>query len=168
MEQAQSTVRFLAVRLGIYLAAVAIAYGLASLTATQAVVWRLAAMGVSVGWSERVAMSLRDLAGLAPLFLPMVAFALLVAFLGAALACRYVAHWRCGARWPGVVYFVAGASALVMLHLTLKLAFGLAPIAVARTAGGLALQALAGGIGACAYLYLARRAVPLRGPKEPI
>ena len=161
MEKTQSTVRFLSVRLGIYLAAVAIAYALASLTATQAVVSRLAAMGVSVGWSERLDMSLRDLAGLAPLFLPMVAFALLVAFLGAALLCRYLPRWRYA------VYFVAGASALVMIHLTLELAFGLTPIAVARTAGGLALQALAGGIGACAYRYLVRRAASWRGPGEP-
>jgi hypothetical protein len=167
MEKTQSTARFLSVRLGIYLAAVAIAYALASLTATQAVVSRLAAMGVSVGWSERLDMSLRDLAGLAPLFLPMVAFALLVALLGAALVCRYVARWRCGPRWPCVVYFVAGASALVMIHLTLELAFGLTPIAVARTAGGLALQGLAGGIGACAYRYLVRRAASWREPGEP-
>ena len=156
MEKTKSTARFLFVRLGIYLAAVAIAYGLASLSATQAVVSRLAAMGVNVGWSERLAMSLRDLAGLAPLFLPMVAFALLVAFLGAALLCHYLAR-RDLARWPYAVYFVAGAGALVMLHLTLELAFGLAPIAVARTAGGLALQGLAGGMSGLVYLYLARR-----------
>lgn len=161
MEKTQSTARFLSVRLGIYLAAVAIAYALASLTATQAVVSRLAAMGVSVGWSERLDMSLRDLAGLAPLFLPMVAFALLVAFLGAALLCRYLP------RWPYAVYFVAGASALVMIHLTLELALGLTPIAVARTAGGLAVQGLAGGIGACAYRYLVRRAASWREPGEP-
>jgi hypothetical protein len=66
-----------------------------------------------------------------------------------------------------VVYFVAGASALVMIHLTLELAFGLTPIAVARTAGGLALQGLAGGIGACAYRYLVRRAASWREPGEP-
>jgi len=166
MEKTQSTARFLSVLLGIYLAAVAIAYALASLTATQAVVSRLAAMGVGVGWSERLDMSLRDLAGLAPLFLPMVAFALLVAFLGAALLCRYLAC-RDLARWPYAVYFVAGASALVMIHLTLELAFGLTPIAVARTAGGLALQGLAGGIGACAYRYLAQRAATMRGPEKP-
>jgi hypothetical protein len=107
-------------------------------------------------------MSLQDLAGLAPLFLPMVAFALLAALLCAALVCRYVVRWRRGSRWPGAVYFVAGASALVMIHLTLELAFGLTPIAVARTAGGLALQALAGGIGACAYRYLVQRAASWR------
>jgi hypothetical protein len=161
MAQAQSTVRFLSVRLGIYLAAVAVAYALASLSATQAVVSRLAGMGVSVGWSGRMAMSLQDLAGLAPMFLPMVAFALLLALLCAALVCRYVSHW------PGTVYFVAGASALVMIHLILELAFGLVPIAVARTAGGLALQGLAGGIGAGAYRYLVRRAATMRGPEEP-
>ena len=53
--------------------------------------------------------------------------------------------------------FLAGASALVMIHLALELAFGLTPIAVARTAGGLALQGLAGGMGGLVYLYLARR-----------
>ena len=151
MEQAQSTVRFLSVRLGIYLAAVAIAYALASLSATQVVVSRLAAMGVSVGWSERVAMSLQDLAGLAPMFLPMVAFALLVALLCAALVCRYLARWRTA------LYVLAGATALVIIHVTLRLTFGLTPVAAARTAGGLVLQALAGGMGGLTYVYLARR-----------
>jgi hypothetical protein len=155
MQDPLSTVRFLAVRLGIYLSAVAVAYILATLTATQAVVSRLAAMGVNVGWADRAAMSLRDIAGMAPMFLPMVAFALLIAFLCAALLCRVLNRFL--GRWRSAVYCAAGAAALVMIHVTLKLAFGLTPVAVARTAGGLALQAVAGGVGGFTYLYLARR-----------
>ena len=163
MDQRRSTLRFLAGRLGAYLAAVAVAYLLATLTATQAVVSRLEGMGVAVPVSERLAMSLRDIAGMAGMFLPMVAFALLAAFLGAALLChrlrRYLWPWRLQ------VYAVAGAAALVTIHLTLNLAFGLHPVAIARTWGGLLLQALAGAAGGLTYLSLARRGTSEQEPR---
>lgn len=151
LELSQSTMRFLAGRLACYLGAVAVGYLLAVLTATQTVIHALAGMGVPVGLSGRVAMSLQDVRGMAGMFLPLVAFAYLVAFLAAALLTRWLARWRTA------LYALAGATALVMIHVTLNLAFGLTPVAAARTAGGLALQALAGGIGGLAYLYLARR-----------
>jgi hypothetical protein len=114
-------------------------------------VHELAGMGVPVGLRDRVAMTLQDILGMAGMFLPMVAFAYLAAFLSAALLMRWLAQWRTA------IYVVAGAAALVMIHVTLKLAFGLTPVAVARTAGGLALQAVAGGIGGLTYVYLIRR-----------
>lgn len=158
MDLRHPILRFLAARLACFLAAVAVGYLLATISATQSVVHELAGMGVPVGLRDRVAMTLHDILGLASMFLPMVAFAYLVAFLAAALLTRRLT--RSLARWGSTVYFVAGASALVMIHLTLELAFGLTPIAVARTAGGLAAQALAGGVGGYAYLYLVRRQPP--------
>jgi hypothetical protein len=112
-------------------------------------------------------MTLQDLQGMAGMFLPMVAFAYLAAFMAAAL----VGRWPGGlpasltaslpaslvARWRSSLYVLAGATAIVMIHVTLRLAFGLTPVAAARTAGGLVLQALAGGIGGLTYVYLARR-----------
>jgi hypothetical protein len=85
------------------------------------------------------------------MFLPMVAFALLIAFMTAALLCRWLARWRLP------LYAVAGAAALVTIHLILHLAFGLTPIAIARTAGGLMLQGLAGAAGGVCYFLLIRR-----------
>lgn len=157
MDTRHSILRFLAGRLGAYLSAVAAGYLLATLTATQAVVSRLAAMGVDVPLAQRAAMSLQDIAGMAGMFLPMVAFALLAALLSAALLCRWL--WR----WRPLVYTAAGAVALVSIHLTLNLAFGLHPVAVARSSGGLLLQAAAGGAAGFIYLYLALRWTPAVG-----
>lgn len=143
--------RFLAGRLGCYLAAVAVAYLLASVLATQAVVHSLAGMGVAVGLSDRLAMTTRDIAGMANMFLPMVAFALLVALMAAALLNRWLN------RWQDLLYAIAGGSAVVTIHLTLNLAFGITPLAIARSPGGLALQGLAGAGGGLVYLWLIRR-----------
>jgi len=146
----QIITRFLTIRLAIYLAAVVVAYLLASVAATQSVVSSLAAMGVDLDFAERVDMTLNDIAGMAGMFLPMVAFGLLIAFMAAALVCRYWAGWRVP------LYILAGATALVCIHLGLNLAFGITPVAVARTSGGLATQALAGAAGGLTYVALSR------------
>ena len=145
--------RFLITRLGIYLLSVAVAYLLASVIATQSVVSSLAGMGVDVGFSDRLNMTLNDIAGMASLFLPMIAFAYLAAFLIAAMLCRWWALWRTP------IYIVAGAAAVITIHLTLNLAFSITPIAVARTTGGLLLQGLAGAAGAYLYLRLSRKPI---------
>ena len=146
-----SIIRFLASRLAIYLAAVAVAYLLAVATATQHVVSSLAAMGVAVGLGDRLAMTMRDFAGMAAMFLPMVAFGLLVAFMAAALICRYKPGWR------KPLYLLAGAVALVCIHQALNLAFAVTPIAIARSPSGLLWQGLAGSAGGLTYLYLSER-----------
>lgn len=151
MDSWHSILKFLAKRLGVWLLAVAVAYLLAAATATQHVVAQLAGMGIGVPLGERVAMTLQDFRGLASMFLPMVAFALLVAFMAAALLCRWLSRWRLP------LYLLAGAVGVVAIHLLLHLAFGLTPIAVARSTGGLVLQALAGAAGGFVYLLLIRR-----------
>ena len=135
-------------RLGIYLLAVIVAYLLASISATQSVVSSLANMGVDVSIGDRLAMTLRDITGMASLFLPMIAAAFLAAFLVVAMLLRWWPQWRTP------LYLVAGASALVTIHLTLKLAFFITPIAVGRTLGGLLVQGLAGAVGAYVYARL--------------
>lgn len=151
MDTRVSTIYFLARRFGAWLLAVAVAYLLASATATQSVISSLAGMGLDVTMSTRVQMTLSDILGMANMFLPMVAFALLMAFMTAALLSRWLARWRLP------LYAVAGATALVAIHLILHLAFGLTPIAIARTAGGLVLQGLAGAAGGVCYILLIRR-----------
>ena len=127
------------------------AYLLASVTATQSVIIRLEGMGMDVAFGDRIAMTLRDIVGMAGMFLPMVAFALLMAFMTAALLCRWLSRWRLP------LYALAGAVALITIHLVLHLTFGLSPIAIARTAGGLALQGLAGAAGGICYILLTGR-----------
>ena len=144
-------IRFLAGRLAIYLAAVAVAYVLASVFATQSVVSSLAGMGLVLSLGERLSMTVRDLGGMAGMFLPMVAFGLLIAFMTTALICRYKGQWRTP------LYTLAGAIAVVCVHLALNAAFGVTPIAVARTSTGLLSQALAGAAGGLTYLVLSRR-----------
>jgi len=146
--------RFLITRLGIYLLAVIVGYLLASIIATQSVVSSLAGMGVDVGFSDRLIMTLKDIAGMAALFLPMIAFAYLAAFLIAAMLCHWWALWRTP------IYIAAGAAAVITIHLTLNLAFNVTPIAVARTTGGLLLQGLAGAVGGYLYILLTPRKAP--------
>jgi len=148
MDTRVSTIYFLTRRLGAWLLAVAVAYLLASVTATQSVINNLSGMGVHVQPGVRMQMTLSDILGMANMFLPMVAFALLMAFMTAALLCRWLARWRLP------LYAVAGCVALITIHLTLHLAFGLTPIAIARTAGGLSLQGLAGAAGGVCYILL--------------
>ena len=152
MNERAAIIRKLFVRGGAWLLAVAVAYLVASFMATQWVVASLAGMGVDVGLADRMSMTLKDMAGMANLFLPMVAFALLCAFMAAALLFRLLGKWRLP------LYLRAGAAALVTIHLMLNLAFAITPVAVARTAGGLASQALAGAAGAWVYFRLLDRA----------
>jgi hypothetical protein len=138
-------------RLAIYLLAVVVAYLLASVTATQSVVSNLFEMGVTVGFSERLGMTIKDIAGMAGLFLPMIAAAFLAAFLIAAMICRWWPQWRTP------LYIAAGAAGLITIHLTLNLALGITPIAIGRTTGGLLLQGLAGAAGGYIFLSLTQK-----------
>jgi len=145
------TLLFLAKRLGAWLLAVAVAYLLATVTASQHVIARLSAMGIDVSLGERLAVTGRDIIGMAAMFLPMVAFALLIAFMTSALLCRWLS------RWCLPLYLLAGAVAVVCIHLGLNLAFGITPVAIARSNGGLLAQAVAGAVGAFTYLSISRR-----------
>lgn len=148
MNQWIPLIRFLGLRLLIYLSAVFTAYLLATVTATHSVISSLAGMGVELSFSQQLSMTLGDIAGMAGMFLPMVAFGMLIAFMTTALICRYFNRWRIP------LYVLAGAGALVCIHLALHLAFGITPVAVARTAGGLTLQAIAGAVGGLTYVLL--------------
>lgn len=143
-----NVIRMLAKKLGIYLSAVLTAYLLASASATQSVVASLSSMGVPVGLGDRMAMTLGDFIGMAAMFLPLIAFALLIAFLFTALLCRWLDRWRTP------LYLLAGATALVAMHLAMNLAFDLTPVAIARSTGGLLVQGIAGAAGGFVYVRL--------------
>lgn len=138
-------------KLAIYLAAVFTAYVLATATSSLHVASSLASMGVTVTMSERISMIAHDLAGMAGMFLPLIAFALLAAFLVTALLHYLLRRARV------FLYVLAGAVALVTLHLAMHAALGLTPVAIARNTQGLLLQALAGAAGGLVYVQLNRR-----------
>lgn len=158
MKDSLSTLRFLGTRLANYLAAVVVSYLLAAITATQYVIASLGRMGVDVGLADRLTMTARDIGGMAGMFLPLIAFALLLAFLVTALICRWWARWRLP------LYVLAGATALVAMHLSLNLALGLTPVAIAGSGSGLLLQALAGAAGGLTYVLLLGRSGQVIGP----
>ena len=71
---------------------------------------------------------LSAIVGMAGMFLPIIAFGLLIAFLVTALLCRWLPNHRTG------LYVLAGAAALLCIHLTLHQVLGLTPVAAARSA----------------------------------
>lgn len=146
-----NVIAMLSRKLGIYLSAVLTAYLLASASATQHVVASLSSMGVAVGLADRLKMTAQDLLGMGASLLPLVAFGLLAAFLFTALLCRWLG------RWATPLYVLAGATALVSIHVLMNLALGLTPVAIGRSAGGLLVQGLAGAAGGYVYIRLNQR-----------
>ena len=138
-------------KLGIYLSAVLLTYVLASVSATQHVVARLSDMGLSLDLGERLLMTAHDLGGMAGMFLPLIAFGFLAAFLVTAL----LHYWL--KRGQTVLYVLAGATALVAIHTLLNLAFNITPVAIARNPGGMLIQGLCGAAGGYLYIFLNRR-----------
>lgn len=129
-------------------AAVLVAYALATLAATQSVAGRLADMGVGVSLAERLQMSGQDLLGMAGLYLPLIAVGLLLAFLVAGFLGRRSPPRRT------VLFMLAGAMAMISIHLALQWSFDITLVAVARTPLGLLSQALAGAAGGYGYTQL--------------
>lgn len=136
-------------RVGAYLVAAMVTYALAAIAATQSVIGSLGRMGVQINTGQRLSMTGHDLVGMAGLFLPLVAVALLIAFLLTALLVRRLPGGR---RW---LFPLAGAAAMLALHLAMKAAFGITPIAAARSTTGLLVQALAGAAGGYVLMRLA-------------
>ena len=128
-----------------------LAYVLASLAGSQSVAGHLAEMGVPLSLGERLEMSAKDLLGMTDLFLPLIAVGMTIALL--------VAGWL-GKRSPkrrSALFMLAGAVALLSIHLALQWSFDITLVAVARSHMGLLSQALAGAAGG----YLFTRLKPL-------
>jgi len=136
--------------LAAFVAAVIVAYGLAAVAQTQHVMSRLTDMGMTVTAQDRLAATVHDLVGMAPLFLPMIAIGFAIAFGVAAGILRLAPRWR------PVGYPLAGGAAVLAIHVILSLALDITPIAAARTTLGLTTQALAGALGGWAFAMLRR------------
>lgn len=132
--------------------AVLAAYVLATLAATQSTVARLGGMGIRVTLGERLHMSSQDLLGMSGLYLPLIAVALLLAWPVAGWLARRKPEKRT------VLFMLAGATAMLCIHLALHWSFDIILVAVARSPLGLASQALAGA--AAGYFYTQFRKAP--------
>lgn len=139
-----------------FLAAVLTTYVVAAVLATQSVLSSLADLGVPLTVGQRLTVTGHDLLGMASSYMPLLAIAFLIAFPLAAWISR---------RWPQYkvsLYALAGAVAVIAIHIGLNLAFGITPVAAARTMGGLLLQSAAGALGGCVYARVAGRSATKR------
>lgn len=134
-----------------FLLAVVVTYILAAAASTQSVLANLNRMGAEVSLIQRLEAIAHDLIGMATSFLPLVAVALLIAFIVTGIAHRRLRKWRIG------LYVIAGATAIIAIHLILHAAFHITPVAAARTVFGLAVQGVAGMVGG--YVFVRLRSV---------
>lgn len=121
------------------------AYLLGSLLATQVILARIQSMGMSVTLRDRLAASFHDLYGLAATYLPLMLLAFLLALPLAGVIGRYLPRLRV------MLYGLAGALAVLAIHIAIKSVLGLNGIAAVRDTHGFLLQGVAGWFGG--YLY---------------
>ncbi|TXS94007.1 hypothetical protein FV139_10325 [Parahaliea maris] len=131
-----------------YFPALILTYILAVVLATASVMDSLRDMGVAVSATVQVQATWHDLLGMTSTYLVLLAVALLVAFVVAAGVIRLVGGGRL--LW----YSLAGAVAVLVLHITLQLVLHISPVAAARSAMGLAGQCLAGAVGGWFFALL--------------
>ncbi|MEM9056050.1 MAG: hypothetical protein AAGD86_01160 [Pseudomonadota bacterium] len=129
-----------------FVLAVLVAGALASVASTQFVLHELGKLGVAVSPGDRLAMTVHDVVGMLPLYGGVIAVAFLVAL--------PVAQWlsRRAPQAAGALHFAAGFAALVVALKAMQLSFDITPVAGARSAAGLLVQGLAGGLAALVLL----------------
>lgn len=136
-------------RLLAYVVAVAVAYAAAAVAATQMVLHDVASFGLRVDLAVRMGATWHDLAGMAPVYVPLIAIAFAVAFpvaAGLRALVRFLPRTA--------VYVAAGAAAIWTAHEVLFMVLGMHPLSVTRSAAGLALQAAAGAAGGLVFAWL--------------
>jgi len=112
----------------------------------------IAAAGAPMTPAVWAGLAAGDMAGLAPQFGAVVAIALAAGLIVAGLVNRLLNLPR------ALAFALGGGAALVAALLLMSLAFdGITPIAGARGALGLSLQALAGAAGGAAFALASRR-----------
>lgn len=131
-----------------YLVAIVATTVTGSVLATQFVLAELRTMQVAVPFGVRIETTVHDVIGMGPTFAPIVAAALLVAFLVAALLTRFIP--LPDRRW----YLVGGFVGIIAALLLIKAVLGGTPIAGARGTLGLLSQGMAGLIGAWVFTKL--------------
>lgn len=122
-----------------------LAYVIASVLATQVILARIEALGVTVDLRDRLYATGHDIVGLLGTYLPLMLIAFLVAMPVAAGLGKLLPRLRF------VFFGLAGIAAVVAIHLIMKQVLGLNGIAAVREPLGLGLQGFAGWCGG--YLF---------------
>ena len=133
-----------------FLCAVTGAYLFAVLTYSQLNLNRLIELGAPIGSSQRLFALTHDVLSMASAYLPILAVALLVAFVLAAPVARRLPRFR------SVGFAFAGAVSVYAVILLLLLLFGTHGITVTRTLPGLISQCMAGALGGYIFAALTR------------
>lgn len=140
-----------------YFPALLLTYMVAVVLATASVMESLRDMGVAVGAAEQIQATWHDMLGMTSTYLVLLALALLIAFAVAAGVVRLAGAGRTA--W----YTLAGAVAVLVLHVTLQLVLQISPVAAARSGLGLAGQCLAGALGGWVFALLSAPPAALSG-----
>ena len=146
-------------RIAAYLVAVLVCYLLAVISYSQLNLANLVELGMPVTESVRLSTAQHDLLGMAQLYLPIIAVALLIGILVAGLIVTWVPQLRT------IGYMSAGFVAIYMVDYLLStvVASGTHPLAVTRTVVGLLSQCVAGAVGG--YLFALLTPTPVAQSK---
>ena len=129
-----------------FLVGVLTTYVVGVLFYTQLNLSNLVELGLTVDLGTRIQAAGHDLLGMTGLYLPIVAVALLIAFLVARGIIVFVPQLR------SIGYTLAGFVAILTIDFALNQAFGTHPLAVTRTSIGLLSQCVAGALGGFAFV----------------
>ena len=131
-----------------FLIATIFAFVLASLFHSQFVMAELTAVGVNIGFNDRLSMSLDDLIGLYPTYGVVIALSLLIAFsIATLLLKRFTIS-------SSILYFAAGGLAVVTALLAMHPLLDISLIAGSRSTFGFICQSLAGAMGGWVFSHL--------------
>ena len=130
---------------GSYLAAVISTYIVGVIFVSQGNIANVVAMGFQVTIAQRLDAVMHDLTHMTGIYLPVIAVSMLISLPVAAMIIKYAPHLR------SIGYILAGVTALIAIHMIIKMVFGISGIAPTRTLIGLLAQGVAGGVGG--YLF---------------
>ena len=125
-----------------YTLGVLVAYIVGSVIGTQMILYSVSTMALEVTLNARLGSTVNDLVGLSASLLPMMAVSLVSPWLAGDCVTRRHLHLR-----SPLLYGLAAAFAIAILHIALSQIFGMDVFAPARTLAGLLGQCLAGAIG---------------------
>lgn len=139
-------------KLGAYFGSVLFAYIVAAVLVSQFNIARITALGEQVSVAERLQTAQHDLLGMLSSYLPLIAIALLLAFLFTGLVIRRFVDGS------AALYALAGFCGLLVVHVSMNGLLGLHAVAPTRTLVGLLCQAGAGALGGWLYFKLSQKA----------
>ncbi len=138
---------------------VVIGYGLAVISSyiagavlvSQGNISRITELGFEITLAQRFNSAGHDIMSMYSIYLPLIAVALLIAFVVAAQVIRRLPHLRL------LGYTLAGFVGIMAIHLLLKQVVGISGIAPTRTLLGLIGQGAAGALGGVCFYWITQQ-----------